>query len=49
MQQQDVAASKSHGMDAMSFVVAVGENTMAEHQENLRFSISRKFIIYDAV
>ena len=49
MQQQDVAASKSHGMDAMSFVVAVGENTMAEHLEKIRFGIRSRFIRYDAV
>ena len=38
----DVDASKSRGMDATSFVVAVEEIMLAEHLENIRFGIRSK-------
>ena len=43
MQQQDVAANKSRGMDATSFVVAGVEIILAEHIENIRFGIRSKY------
>ena len=49
MQQQDVAANKSRGMDATSFVVAGIEITLAEHLENIRFVIWSKYINFFVV
>ena len=40
----DVAASKSRDMDVTSFAVAVGNNILAEHLENVRFGIRSKEI-----
>ena len=40
----DVAASKSRDMDVTSFAVAVVNNILAEHLENVRFGIRSKGI-----